>query len=219
MNAVLSAPAGSPGASLRSALIVVLGLWLALVCWLAVQGAFTVVPGEVPVRVMAGVGAPVIAFLLAYRLSGSFRELVLNADPGFLVGMQAWRFLGFGFLALHAYGLLPGIFAWPAGVGDMAVAAAAPWIVLALARNPRFAASGRFLAWNWLGILDLMVAVGAGAAASGLVPALTPDGVTTERLSQLPLALVPAYLVPLFFMFHIASLLQAKRARNAPAIS
>ncbi len=190
---------------------VVLGLWLVLVAYLGANGTFLVPPGEPPFALIAGVLAPLLVFGGAYRYLRSFRAYVLNADLRLVAGVQAWRFAGFGFIWLYAHGILPGFFAWPAGLGDMAIAAAAPWMVQALARRPEFAASRAFVAWNWLGIADLFVAVSAGALASGLVPGLV-QGVTTAPMALLPLILVPAYLVPLMLMLHFTALLQAARS-------
>src|ERR1700731_1688521 len=54
--------------------------------------------------------------------------------------MQAWRWAGFRFQTLYTYGVLPGIFAWPAGLGDMAVGVTAPLVLAALLRRPGFVA-------------------------------------------------------------------------------
>jgi hypothetical protein len=65
--------------------------------------------------------------------------------------------------------------------------------------------------WNALGIIDLIVAVTMGALTAGFVPGLVGD-VTTAAMARLPLVLIPAYLVPLFLMMHVAVLLQARQA-------
>src|SRR5204863_202344 len=67
-----------------------------------------------------------------------------------------------------------------------------------------------FVAWNLLGILDLVVAVSAGALSSALASGVAGE-VTTAPMAQLPLVLIPAYLVPLFIMLHLAALFQARR--------
>jgi hypothetical protein len=190
-------------------------LWFATVSWLASQRAFTAPPGDVPAVLIAAVSAPLLAFLLAWRLSAGFRAFVLGADLRLLVAMQGWRFLGLGFIALHAHGVLPGVFAWPAGLGDMAVAAMAPWMLKGLVDRPGFVHSRAFAAWNWLGIIDLVDAIAMGALGSGLVPALVPGGVNTAPMALLPLAWIPAFLVPLMTMFHIAGLLQARQPRDS----
>ncbi|MBI3430676.1 MAG: hypothetical protein HY018_00485 [Hydrogenophilales bacterium] len=153
--------------------------------------------------------SPIIAFLALFRMSRAFRDFVLAIDLPLATAIQAWRFAGFGFLALFTYGVLPGTFAWPAGVGDMAIGLTAPWVALALMRRPSFIGSKLFVAWNLFGILDLVVAVSTGALNSILATGV-PGEVTTGPMAQLPLVLIPAYLVPLFLMLHLAALFQAR---------
>ena len=107
-----------------------------------------------------------------------------------LTALQAWRFLGFTFIALYASSVLPGLFAWPAGLGDMAIAATARWLAQTLNRHRDFVASKRFVFWSWLGIADLGIAVTTGALASGIVPASAQD-VTTAPMALLPLVSCP----------------------------
>ena len=66
------------------------------------------------------------------------------------------------------------------------------------------------MAWNPSGILDLTVAVSIGA----LVPLLAPNfygAVSTAPMTQLPLVLVPIYLVQTFLILHLTALFQARR--------
>jgi hypothetical protein len=188
--------------------------WAALAAWclailgLGAAGAFAGPPGFPPLALAAGAVVPLTLFTTAYLSSSAFRDFVLSADLRLVAGIQAWRWAGLGFLSLWAYGVLPGLFAWTAGLGDMAVGFTAPWMALALARDRVFAGSRRFALFNWLGILDLTVALSLG----GLSAVLLHGRVTTAPMAQLPLVLIPAFLVPLFLMLHITALLQARRA-------
>ena len=206
----LSVPPG-----LRLGTAAVLAAWLLLVIVLGAAGAFATPPGVAPFRIAIGVIAPLIVFFLAIWLSQTFRGLVLSADLRVVSAIQAWRFAGIDFLALYAHGVLPGAFAWPAGLGDIAIGVTAPWILLALLRRPAFAASGTFVLWNLLGVLDLIVAVGTGAASVALATGI-PGEITTAPMAQLPLVLIPAYFVPIFLMLHTAALLQARGLRHRP---
>jgi len=130
-----------------------------------------------------------------------------------------------GFVALFALMLLRvpvgmamglvgvGGFAWLAGLGDLAIGLTAPWVILALIRRPGFAASKAFVAWNLLGLLDLVDAVSTGALSSALATG-APGEITTGPMAQLPLVLIPAYLVPIFVMLHAAALFQSRRLVN-----
>jgi hypothetical protein len=189
----------------------VLAFWLALIFLLGVEGAFVRPPQAPPFPILLGVTVPLVVFVAAYLGSEAFRALILGADLRLLTAIQAWRAGGLGFLALYAHGVLPGLFAWPAGLGDIAIGVTAPWVALLLVRRPTFVASPKFVAWNLFGILDLVVAVSTGALSSGFVFGLTGK-VTTAPMAQLPLVLIPAYFVPLFIMFHLAALFQARRS-------
>lgn len=188
----------------------VLAFWLALVFFLGVEGAFFRPPQAPPFPILLGATVPLVVFVAAYLGSGAFRTMILGADLRLLTAIQAWRAGGLGFLALYTHGVLPGLFAWPAGLGDIAIGVTAPWVALILVRRPTFVASPKFVAWNLFGILDLVVAVSTGALSSGFVFGLTGK-VTTAPMAQLPLVLIPAYFVPLFVMFHLAALFQARR--------
>jgi hypothetical protein len=184
--------------------------WLTLVIVLAARGAFAGTPGAPPLALLIGLVGPLSVFLVGYQTIRPLRDFVLSADLRLIVGMQAWRWAGFGFLALYTYRVLPGIFAWPAGVGDMLVGITAVPVLSSLLRNPKFAAGKRFVLWNLLGILDLVVAVSMGA----LVPLLAPnfyESTNTAPMTQLPLVLIPAFLVPAFLMLHLTALFQSRR--------
>ncbi len=187
-----------------------IAVWFGLVFLLGASGKFVQSPHLPPFPILIGAIAPLIVFIATYLGSGAFRGLVLSADLRLLTAVQGWRAGGLGFLALSAHGILPGLFAWPAGLGDIAIGVTAPWIVLALFRRPGFASGRGFVIWNLMGILDLVVAVSAGTLSSGFIPGLG-GGTTTGAMAQLPLVLIPAYLVPLFIMLHLTALFQARR--------
>ncbi len=92
----------------------------------------------------------------------------------------------------------------------MAIGATAPLVILALRRQPAFAAGRLFWVWNLLGMLDLVVAVGLGALSAVLGIGISAE-ITTFPMGRMPLVIVPTFLVPLFLMLHLASLLQARR--------
>ena len=197
--------------TMKAFVAVVLVVWLAGVIFLGAQGAFVSPIGTPPIPIAIGVAAPLIVFFVAFWLSRAFRRFVTNADIRLVAAIEAWRWAGFGFISLYAYGVLPGRFAWPAGLGDMAIGFTAPWIVLALVRRPSFVASRLFVIWNLLGILDLVVAVSNAALIQSRATGAVGEA-TVAPMAQLPLLLIPAYLVPLFVMLHVTALIQARRS-------
>ena len=184
--------------------------WFTIVFFLGARGLFVAAPGAPPLALLIGLVVPLSIFLIAYRTILAVREFVLSADLRLIVGIQAWRWAGFGFLALYTYGVLPGIFAWPAGLGDMAIGVTAPLVLAALLRRPDYAASKRFVIWNLSGILDLAVAVSIGAVVPLVAPQLFAAA-TTAPMTKLPLIFIPAFLVPTFLMLHLTALFQARR--------
>jgi hypothetical protein len=199
--------------SIRLGVFLVLATWFAVVATLGAKGAFLGRTGAPPIGMAIGFTAPLLLFFAWLRLSRAFRDFVLSLDLRLIAGMQAWRFAGLGFLFLYAYKVLPGPFALPAGLGDMAVGLAAPWIILGLARDPGFAGSAAFIRWNWLGILDLVVALGLGASMA----MAAPGTIGTATMATLPLLIIPAFLVPLFLMLHASALMQSRRILRSRA--
>ena len=205
-----SSASAAPGAT-RFGVFLILAVWFVAVVALGARGAFLGRPGAPPIGMAIGFTAPLLVFFAWLRLSAAFRSSILSLDLRLIAGMQAWRFAGLGFLFLYAYKLLPGPFALPAGLGDMAVGLAAPWMVSGLADHPRFATSAAFVRWNWLGILDLVIALGLGASMA----MATPGAISTAPMATLPLLIVPAFLVPLFLMLHAATLMQSRGMRRS----
>jgi len=188
--------------------LAVLAAWLAVVLTLGANDAFLGPRGAPPIALLFGFATPIVACVLAFRFSARFRAWVLGLEPSLFVSLQAWRFGGLAFISLYAYGILPGYFAWPAGLGDMAIGATAPWILARLAKAPAFVSSRAYVRWNLLGLLDLFVAVTLGALGAFLGAG---QSVTTAPMSALPLVVIPVFLVPIFILMHFAQLAQARQ--------
>src|SRR5882762_3064426 len=105
---------------------VVLALWLVAEIALARKGFFVQAAGA---SGPPGVGINLVVVLLALAfflgISPSLRALLSRQST--LIRLHLWRFEGALFLILMAQGRLPALFALPAGIGDILVAATAPW--------------------------------------------------------------------------------------------
>jgi hypothetical protein len=161
-------------------------------------------PGKPPLPLGLAVVIPLALFLLWFATSKGFRQFALALNPRTLTYVHAWRLGGFTFLVLYTYGILPGLFALPAGWGDIAIGATAPLVAMTLT-NPSHRKG--FIFWQVLGILDLVLAVALGTTA-GLIH---PQGAGTTAMSVLPLSLIPTFAVPLLLILHIISIAQARR--------
>ena len=208
MSATMSSLQPSAGRA-SAPLVIVIAAWLGTILMLGAGGVFAAPPHTPPLALLIAFVAPIASAVIAYRTSTRFHDWVLGIEPRLLVTLNAWRWAGFSFVVLYTYGILPGFFAWPAGLGDMAIGATAPWILGRLAASPAFVSSRAFVRWNRLGILDLVVAMSLGAIGGFL---LSDQPITTAPMATLPLVLIPAFMVPIFILMHFAMLVQAKRA-------
>ena len=196
-----------------------LALWFALAALAGVTGAVAVGPDTLYRPIALTMVVPVLAFVALYLGSTRFRDFVLGRDLRFVALLQAWRVVGFAFLPLYYFGVLPGVFAWPAGVGDVLVGLSAPWVVFTLLRDPAFATSRAFVVWNVLGLADFVVAGAAATVASGAIPALVAGGVTSAPMEVWPLMLFPSFGVPLFAIAHLTALFQVRALRRAGRVA
>ena len=193
---------------------VVLAVWAALACALALRGVLTqsdtttVLPlGVYFLVVFAGLAA-------ALTSSRSLRSLLSNQRN--LIRLNVWRLVGFIFLLLMADGQMPALWALPAGIGDILIGITAFWVAREL-DSP--GGRQRAVIFNLLGLADLVVAVGLGMATSPGPAQLFHTMPTSELATHFPLALVPGFLVPLAFVVHIVSLWQLLGGSWSPAPS
>ena len=157
-----------------------------------------------PVALGLAVTIPIVAFVLWFATSAAFRQFALSLNPRTLTFVQSWRVAGFTFLVLYAAGILPGVFALPAGLGDIAIGATAPLVAIKLGN---FNHRRGFIFWQILGISDLVMAVTLGTIAR----LISPDGVGTGVMTVLPLSLIPTFAVPLLIMLHVICIAQARQ--------
>jgi hypothetical protein len=181
----------------------ILAVWFVFALAASAAHVFKAFGKTPPIALGLAAIVPVVVFWGWFRASAGFREFVLSLEPRALTIVQSWRFAGFAFVALYVYGVLPGIFANPAGWGDIFIGLTAPWVALKLAQPGH---KTGFIVWNALGILDLVNAVAMGTASRVLNPGLTAGAMTV-----LPLSIVPTFLVPLFFILHMIAISQARR--------
>jgi hypothetical protein len=182
-------------------------LWFGAIFWLAARGVFITGPDDPPIRLALAFAVPILLFLIALFLFPGWRALIVSISPVFLITLNGWRFIGLGFFMGYAEGLLPGGFAWPAGLGDIFMAVTAPWIAARVVADDRFRFGKVFLLWNLIGIADFVDAVFWGTLY--MWPGF-PTSVSTSLMQRLPFALIPCFFVPLVAIAHIALLTQRR---------
>ncbi len=201
----------------RIALAILL-VWAGLAYLIGRSGILVPAAPQVFQPVALTVIIPVLIFAAAYLALPAFRRFVLAQDLRWLTALLLWRVLGFTFLALYAFDVLPALFAWPAGFGDVAIGIGAAVIVARLAQNADFARTRAFATFHVLGLLDFVVAVVTSTLASGAFPALV-TAPTAEPMALWPLNIFPSFIVPFFIMLHAAVFLQLAALRRADTVT
>jgi hypothetical protein len=158
-----------------------------------------------------GLLLPLLAGVVLFWKWRLLRDVVDALPQSWIVGVQFFRVEGAIFLVLLAMGRLPGVFAWPAGVGDIVVGLLAPVAGAAYMRRPD-AMAGRLRAWNLLGLLDLVVAVTTGFLSSPSPLQQLAFDRPNVLITAFPLVMIPVFLVPLAVLLHLASLRKLRHA-------
>ncbi len=198
----------------RVAFVLAGGAWFALVVVLGAAGALHYGWGLGTPGLGIAVLLPVMLLSSAAAALPSFRQALDRVPLALLIGINGVRILGVSFVLLYAMNRLPAPFAPAAGWGDIAVGLAAGPIAW-LASHPGPRTRPAVLAWNVLGLLDLITAVSLGAASSpGPIRLFfgTPD---SSLMTSLPWLIIPGFLVPALAATHLAIFYRLRRERLA----
>lgn len=190
-----------------------ISLWFLFSLVASALHLFRAAPSRPPLALGLAALIPIVIFVAWSAMSQSFRQFLLSLNPRTLTFVHAWRIVGFVFLVLYTYNILPGTFALPAGWGDIAIGITAPLVALNFANLDH---RKTFILWHLLGIFDLVTAMALGPTAS----LINPQGISTGVNMVLPLSLIPTFGVPLFIILHFISLAQARRwhVRQSPRV-
>ncbi len=178
--------------------------WLVGVVLLAGNGFFRFAfwPRGIPIAL-----ATTLAVGYLFLLSRTFREIIAAIPQHWLIAIQTARILGGVFLIRYFQGQLPGVFAIPAGVGDVLTGIFAPLVAYWWFAGKPYARTAA-IAWNLFGMADLVNAVAIGWLTGG-----GGGGIV------FPIVLIPIYAVPRAFLIHSYALIGLLRKTSRhPAI-
>ena len=187
--------------------LIVLGLWLGLAIGMGAAGVFRNVTA--PVLGITNWSLVIAALIAVWRIR-PLREWVMALNLRALVLYHAVRFVGIYFLVLYQQGRLPYAFAVPGGWGDILVAAAALVVAfgfIPIRNMPRW---WTVLSWNTVGLLDILMVI-ATAIRLGLA-----DMRQMAPLTELPLSLLPTFIVPLIIATHALIFVRLWKHRARP---
>jgi hypothetical protein len=126
--------------------------------------------------------------------------------------LHVTRFVGIYFLILYGRGVLPYEMV-QAGWGDIFVAATAI-LVCFLPMKGRTSWYGVFI-WNCFGLLDILLVVTTPLRLVLQGPDTSPSlNQFVNAFTQLPLSLLPTFLVPLIIASHILIFIRLNRSRK-----
>lgn len=183
---------------------------------LLVWGALAVAAGaagwvaDSPVPPPAIAAGLIAAWLVAYRVSERMKGWVRAVPLSALIAIHLVRFVGAWFIALYRRGELPFEFAVPGGWGDILAAAGAGALLVGAIPARTRGRRGAVLAWNVLGVLDILYVL---VTAAGLFVA---DPTQLTPLTRLPLSLLPTYFVPLVVLSHLRIFGWLRETRSRP---
>ena len=201
----------SPTTRVAAWLAVALGLtvWIGTIWTLAVNGVFQRDIGKVPV-VPVAILLPVLLGFPVLTRSRAVASLLDATPASWLVGIQVYRVLGGVFLAYWIHGAVPGTFALPAAIGDVATGLLAlPAAVWVASGSPVGRRIG--VRWNLFGLADFAVATTLGMLTSPGPAHLLAREHPNTLIATFPTVMIPAFAVPFSALLHVLSLRQLKR--------
>ena len=190
------------GAQARRPVYVALAAWLILDIALGGFGLLAADPHRLIPGIAVGIAAPLLGGVWLIRKQGAVGRMLASASLDSLIGLQVYRVAGVIFILAWAEGLMPGAFALPAGLGDIAVGLSAPLVAARVRSRPTQSSSIAAL-WNHAGIADLSVAVTLGALTSPTPFHPAALGTPNPLISRLPFVLIPVFAVPLSLLLHL----------------
>ncbi|WP_247323126.1 MFS transporter [Bradyrhizobium sp. 21] len=191
-------------------------LWAAVAWTAAINGAFRT--GAFPLPLLpAAMLLPVIVGGPLLLWSKRVGQLLDAMPPTWLIALQLYRIFGSQWLAYWLQGALPGLWALPAGTGDVLTGLFAVPAAIALATGTIEGRKGAIL-WNIFGLADFAVAIALGMIMSpGPFQLIVPDG-PSMAVDTFPNVLTPAFVVPSSILLHALSLRQLLRRNRATAV-
>jgi len=195
------------------AVMVPFTLWTTVAWTAAINGVFRAGASPLPMLPSA-IFLPVIIGAPLLQMSKRVGQVLDAVPTTWLVALQFYRVLGSQWLVYWLLGVQPGVWALPAGTGDVLTGLFAVPSAIALATGT---AEGRKAAiiWNFFGLADFAVAITIGLITSPgpfqlIVP--NPPSIGTGTY---PNVLTPAFVVPSSILLHALSLRQLRRRSRA----
>ena len=178
-------------------------LWFLLSLGLSLAGWFE----QFSSPTLFGIGAVAasIGFAVLHSRFEQFRGFVRVRSLKRITIGQTLRF--YGILAFYKayHHILPVSFAVPTGIIDVVFAASSFFVAARLVSADGKPKPG-FAAWHILGLAGLATSAILAVLTSSNRFGMTPNGITSQTMTQFPISLVPTFIGPLVLVFHLVAL-------------
>jgi hypothetical protein len=200
MNEATTRPVAPTGRWLLAAV----GLaWIMVALAIASLGLLARAPFVIPLAILGSVAASVLAYGRVPALRAALAGVDLRVPILFNVVRAP---IGAAFLVEYANGRLPALFALRGGWGDIVAGALAIVAVVALPATTR-ARRGIVLAWNALGLLDILSVV----ATAQYLLFVAHDPLMRAAFPSFGYALLPTLVVPWVVLSHLFAFSRLRR--------
>ena len=173
--------------------------WFVIILVLISNGIFHVEDGQRSPLLLIALISPIAGSYIIYRSSKTVQQFIFSIPLHWLTVLQVVRTGGLLFLYLMVLGILPAMFALPAGVGDFTagiLAIPASYMLWKMKKHARKMAAVATI----FGIGDLVVAISLGNISSA-----------GSSISTTLLVLIPTFLVPLFLIAHMFTIVRLQK--------
>jgi len=174
-------------------------LWI-ITAYMMLSAGFFSATGVPQLAFTVGVVVPIVLGLLAYKFSNPLAVAINNIPTSSFLALQQMR-AAFGVIFFFALSL-PGWFQYIGGLGDIAAGIGAFLALRYLQKHPEMETQA-IVKGNLIGILDFIIVLNLGVGV--VLQAQSPD---------IMFDLIPLYVVPIFILLHIFSLLKLRTLKR-----
>ncbi|MEM9894993.1 MAG: hypothetical protein AAF789_01370 [Bacteroidota bacterium] len=180
-------------------IIVLYGLYLAVVAYASINGAFS--ENTLPPKIVKLTTIPLLLFYLGIVFNTKWYRMLLKSIPvkEFIL-LHRFRLIGSFFLVLLLLGFLPPVFALIAGLGDIITAISSIWIAKLL-KEGRTKAHSWALVWNSFGFLDILITSTTAVLLTKI--SIETGALGVEVLTVFPFCFIPAFAPATIIFLHI----------------
>ncbi len=196
------------GILIPSALLI---LWVTLTIYLGSLNFFLIDENTpLPPPIAGAALIPIIVGYLLFQYWEPFRQVIFKIPLHWMIGLQAYRMTGGIFLIVYALGLVPGVFALTAGIGDFVTGALAIPVAYFVYKQKPWSTKTA-IAWNYFGLAELIILIPFGLLSSPSPIQVLALDAPNYITSTWPSVLAPTFHVPLGILMHIYSFAQLRQ--------